>query len=87
MFKNNNLTKMNKGFRFTQIITAALQAFTHGTNDAQKAMGIITMALIANGYLRQTRFLFGYNYRVPLQWVLVHLSVVGRLLKQLVETS
>ncbi len=30
-----------------QIGTAALQAFTHGTNDAQKAMGIITMALIA----------------------------------------
>ena len=51
LFNNNNLTKMNKGFRFTQIITAALQAFTHGTNDAQKAMGIITMALIANGYL------------------------------------
>ena len=36
---------MNKGFRFTQIFTASLQAYTHGTNDAQKAMGIITMAL------------------------------------------
>lgn len=32
-----------------QIFTAALQAYTHGTNDAQKAMGIITMALIAAG--------------------------------------
>jgi inorganic phosphate transporter, PiT family len=51
LFNDNNLSKMNKGFRLTQIITAALQAFTHGTNDAQKAMGIITMALIANGYL------------------------------------
>lgn len=29
-----------------QIVTAALQSYTHGTNDAQKAMGIITMALI-----------------------------------------
>ena len=33
-----------------QIATAALQSYTHGTNDAQKAMGIITMALMTNGY-------------------------------------
>ncbi|MCT6923843.1 inorganic phosphate transporter [Metasolibacillus sp.] len=49
VFKNMNLYKTNKGFRTMQIGTAALQAFTHGTNDAQKAMGIITMALIAGG--------------------------------------
>lgn len=49
IFKNMNLYKTNKGFRTMQIGTAALQAFTHGTNDAQKAMGIITMALIAGG--------------------------------------
>ncbi len=50
IFKNNNLAKTNRNFRFFQVLTAALQAYTHGTNDAQKAMGIITMALIANGY-------------------------------------
>ncbi|AMA63480.1 MAG: inorganic phosphate transporter [Kurthia gibsonii] len=50
LFKNFNLYKTNKGFRSVQIGTAALQAFTHGTNDAQKAMGIITMALIAAGW-------------------------------------
>lgn len=50
VFKNNNLTKTNRNFRFIQIATAALQSFTHGTNDAQKAMGIITMALIAGNY-------------------------------------
>ena len=50
LFKNNNLTKTNRNFRYIQIATAALQSYTHGTNDAQKAMGIITMALIANGY-------------------------------------
>ncbi len=50
VFKNLNLTKTNRQFRIFQIFTAALQSFTHGTNDAQKAMGIITMALIANGY-------------------------------------
>ena len=49
IFKGFNLYKTNKGFRTVQIGTAALQAFTHGTNDAQKAMGIITMALIAAG--------------------------------------
>ncbi|WP_075980557.1 inorganic phosphate transporter [Bacillus massilinigeriensis] len=50
IFKNNNLAKTNRNFRLFQIGTAALQAYTHGTNDAQKAMGIITMALIANDY-------------------------------------
>ena len=50
IFKNNNLAKTNRNFRFIQIGTAALQSYTHGTNDAQKAMGIITLALIANGY-------------------------------------
>lgn len=47
LFKNRNLFKANRRLRNLQVCTAALQAFTHGTNDAQKAMGIITMALIA----------------------------------------
>jgi inorganic phosphate transporter, PiT family len=51
VFRNFNLTKTNRSFRFIQILTAALQSYSHGTNDAQKSMGIITMALIANNYL------------------------------------
>lgn len=47
IFKRGSLYGTNKRFRIFQIGTAALQSFTHGTNDAQKAMGIITMALIA----------------------------------------
>ncbi|BFH60334.1 inorganic phosphate transporter [Paenibacillus azoreducens] len=43
---------VNKGFRTMQIITAAAQSFTHGTNDAQKAMGIITFALVTSGHLK-----------------------------------
>ncbi len=39
--------KINKGFRWGQRITAAWQSFAHGTNDAQKAMGIMMMALVA----------------------------------------
>lgn len=54
IFKNSNLTKTNRNFRLVQIATAALQSYTHGTNDAQKAMGIITMALIANNYVTTT---------------------------------
>ncbi|AGN35871.1 inorganic phosphate transporter [Bacillus paralicheniformis] len=53
IFKNSNLAKTNKRFRRVQIATAAIQSYTHGTNDAQKAMGIITMALIA-GNLHST---------------------------------
>lgn len=51
VFKNFNLTKTNRNFRYIQIATAALQSYSHGTNDAQKSMGIITMALIANNFL------------------------------------
>jgi inorganic phosphate transporter, PiT family len=50
LFKNANLTRTTRGFRMFQVVTAAMQAYTHGTNDAQKAMGIITMALIAANY-------------------------------------
>ncbi|PAK71571.1 inorganic phosphate transporter, partial [Lentilactobacillus parakefiri] len=33
VFKNANLTRANRNFRFFQIFTAALQSFSHGTND------------------------------------------------------
>lgn len=48
--KNLNLAATNRNFRYIQVFTAALQSYTHGTNDAQKSMGIITLALIANGF-------------------------------------
>ena len=38
-----------KGFRWGQIGSASLVALAHGTNDAQKTMGVITLALIAYG--------------------------------------
>ncbi|MCH1642660.1 inorganic phosphate transporter [Paenibacillus timonensis] len=46
IFARRSPHTVNKGFRSMQIVTAALQSFTHGTNDAQKAMGIITFALV-----------------------------------------
>jgi len=50
IFRNSNPGKMNRNFRTLQIFTAAWQAFSHGTNDAQKSMGIITFALVAGGF-------------------------------------
>ncbi|WP_404323609.1 inorganic phosphate transporter [Cytobacillus firmus] len=66
VFKNNNLTKTNRNFRLFQIFTAALQSYTHGTNDAQKAMGIITMALIANNYVTSTDIPFWVQFSCAL---------------------
>ena len=40
---------VNRGFRHGQVVSGGLLALSHGTNDAQKTMGIITLALIANG--------------------------------------
>jgi PiT family inorganic phosphate transporter len=49
IFAKSSPHHVNKLFRNGQVITAAFQSFTHGTNDAQKAMGIITMALVVAG--------------------------------------
>jgi PiT family inorganic phosphate transporter len=38
--------RVNKGFRRLQLVSASLMAFSHGNNDAQKTMGVITMALV-----------------------------------------
>jgi PiT family inorganic phosphate transporter len=42
---------VTRGYRFGQIISGGMLALAHGTNDAQKTMGVITLALIANGNL------------------------------------
>ena len=49
-------------FKRWQIISAAFMAYSHGSNDAQKTMGIITMALVAGGYL--------HTFSVPI-WVII----------------
>jgi PiT family inorganic phosphate transporter len=42
---------VTRGFRYGQVVSGGLLALAHGTNDAQKTMGVITLALIANGTL------------------------------------
>ena len=44
-----NPENVDSGFRHGQTVTACLVALSHGTNDAQKTMGIITLTLIAVG--------------------------------------
>ncbi|MEV0488319.1 inorganic phosphate transporter [Streptomyces sp. NPDC050508] len=47
--RNSEGKAADKGFRVGQIASAGLVSLAHGTNDAQKTMGIITLALIAGG--------------------------------------
>ena len=67
-FRKNAPEKINKWFRKLQIGSALFYSITHGTNDAQKTMGIITILLIGSGFL--TEFI------VPL-WVILacHISI------------
>jgi inorganic phosphate transporter, PiT family len=62
--------KVDRMFRRLQLFSAAAYSVGHGTNDAQKGMGIITTALIAGGLLK--------NYDVP-YWVIIccHLAMAG----------
>ena len=49
VFRNYAPSGLNKNFRRLQVASAALMAFSHGTADAQKSMGVITMALLSYG--------------------------------------
>lgn len=60
--KNRSETKVNKIFKRLQLVSGSFVAFTHGTNDAQKTMGIIALALLAAHP--------GVAFHVPL-WVVV----------------
>jgi len=52
VFRNVAQHRLNKGFRVMQLLSSASVAFSHGANDAQKAMGIITLALFSGGLLQ-----------------------------------
>jgi len=59
IFRNVAPYKLNKHFRVWQVFSSALMAFSHGSNDAQKAMGIITMALASGSY---------FSHQVTIHW-------------------
>jgi len=51
IFRRANPRRINERFRRLQVVSAAAMAFSHGSNDAQKTMGIMTLALVAAGLL------------------------------------
>ncbi len=57
---------VNRGFRMAQGLSTAAMAYSHGTQDAQKTMGVITLALLATGHLA--------HFEVPV-WVILAAAV------------
>lgn len=58
-FLARNMTpQVNWFFKNGQLVTALGMAFSHGTNDAQKTMGVITLSLVIGGYISEFRVPF-----------------------------
>ena len=64
MIRRRSPSRVNRVFRRAQIVSGSFVAFTHGTNDAQKTMGIIALALIVTGHLSE-------DFSRPPTWVIV----------------
>lgn len=62
LFRNYSPSRMDQYFRKFQLFSAAAFSLSHGSNDAQKTMGIVTGVLVTAGYLK--------TFEVPL-WVLL----------------
>jgi len=62
LFRRAHPGRLNGAFRRLQVLSAAWMAFSHGSNDAQKTMGIMTLALVTAGVIPE--------FRVPL-WVII----------------
>jgi PiT family inorganic phosphate transporter len=63
IFRSSSPKSTAQHFRRLQLLSAALYSLGHGTNDAQKTMGVIAILLFANGYL-------GPQFFVP-RWVIL----------------
>jgi PiT family inorganic phosphate transporter len=62
LFRKALPAKVNKGFKYGQIVSAALMSLSHGSNDTQNAMGVITAALLVGGFID--------SFHVPV-WVII----------------
>lgn len=51
LFRGGSPALINNKFRKLQVLSACMASFAHGSNDAQKTMGIITMVLVGGGLL------------------------------------
>jgi PiT family inorganic phosphate transporter len=68
-FSWNATPRVNGLFKRGQLVTALALALSHGTNDAQKTMGIITLALVTGGYLT--------TFAVPTWVILICAAMIG----------
>jgi PiT family inorganic phosphate transporter len=62
LFRRSTPSRMDKYFRKLQLVSAAAFSLAHGSNDAQKTMGLITGVLVTSGYLK--------SFEVPI-WVIL----------------
>jgi PiT family inorganic phosphate transporter len=65
MIRRFTAERAERGFRWAQVASSGMVSLAHGTNDAQKTMGVISLALIANGNIKG-----GDAFSVP-AWVVV----------------
>jgi len=70
MVRNQQPRKVDKYFRKLQLVSAALYSLSHGSNDAQKTIGIISIVLFTNGLL-------GTVFYVPFYVILLSYSVIA----------
>jgi len=68
--RNKQPRKVDKYFRRLQLVSAALYSLSHGSNDAQKTIGIITVVLFTNGLLDST-------FYVPFYIIILSYSVIA----------
>jgi PiT family inorganic phosphate transporter len=69
LFRRARPHVMNDRFRRLQVVSAAYMAFSHGSNDAQKTMGIMTLALVTAGVIPE--------FKVPLWVIFVAASAIS----------
>ncbi len=69
LFRHSTPKHMDRHFRRYQLVSAAAFSYSHGTNDAQKTMGIITGVLVTTGYLP--------DFHVPIWVILAAHAAIG----------
>ncbi len=69
VFRRAHPARLNGVFRRLQVLSAAWMAFSHGSNDAQKTMGIMTLALVTAGVIPE--------FVVPLWVIIVAASAIS----------
>ncbi len=72
VIRKRSPARVNRVFRRAQIVSGSFVAFTHGTNDAQKTMGIIALALVVSGNLEE-------DFTRPPIWVIVSAALAMAL--------